>query len=185
MQLSPIDRCYARYAYGFPADHLVHALKYRGQLATGRVLGSLLADGVRDLGLHLDVDWLLPVPLHPGRHAERGFNQAAEIARWTGRALGRTVMQAALFRTRDSPPQVGLGLAQRHANIQGAFRAATCVRGRRIVIVDDVITTGSTVAAAAAAVREAGAANVDAWCIARADATQRVHWPSRTEKDQA
>jgi ComF family protein len=145
----------------------------------------LLAAGVETLGLHLDVDCLLPVPLHPGRHAERGFNQAAEIARWTGRALGRPVMQAALGRTRDTRPQVGLGHAERHANIQGAFRAAACVRGRRIVVVDDVITTGSTVAAAAAAVRVAGAATVDVWCIARAEATERVHWAPRNETEQA
>jgi ComF family protein len=182
---APIERCYARHAYGFPVDHLVQALKYRGQLAIGRVLGTLLADGVQGLGLHLDVDWLLPVPLHPDRHAERGFNQAEEIARWTGRALGRPVIRAALWRTRDTEPQVGLGLAARHANTLGAFRAADCVRGHRVAIVDDVITTGSTVAAAAAAAHEAGAAAVDVWCIALADATQRVHWPSRTEMDQA
>lgn len=183
--LAAIDRCYARHAYGFPVDHLVHSLKYRGQLATGRVLGALLADGVKAFGLHLDVDWLLPVPLHPGRHAERGFNQAAEIARWTGRALRRPVMLAALSRTRDTQPQVGLGPAERHANIQGAFRATARVRGRRIVVVDDVVTTGSTIAAAAAAVREAGAATVDVWCVARADAIERVHWQPRMEMDKA
>jgi ComF family protein len=185
LAVSPIDRCYARYAYGFPVDHLVHSLKYRGQLATGRVLGALLADGVKALGLHLDVDWLLPVPLHPGRHAERGFNQAAELAHWAGRALGRPVVHGVLLRTRDTRPQVGLRFDERHANIRGAFGANACVRGRRIVVVDDVLTTGSTIAAAAAAVLDAGAATVDAWCIARADPNQQVHWAPRKEASSA
>jgi ComF family protein len=166
--MAPLARCYAPYLYGFPLDHLVQALKYRGQLATGRVLGTLLAEGARALGLHLDVDCLLPVPLHPSRHAERGFNQAAEITRWAGRALGRPVLEGVLRRTRATRPQVGLHLAERHDNLRGAFGADARLRGRRVVIVDDVYTTGSTVAAVAAAARDAGALTVDAWCVAKA-----------------
>lgn len=172
--LPPLDRSYSPYAYGFPVDHLVHSLKYRGQLAAGRVLGGLLAAGAESLGLHLDVDCLVPVPLHPLRHADRGFNQATEITRWAARSLGRPMLTRALVRSRNTRPQVGLSLTERHGNIEGAFRAEARLRGRRVVIVDDVCTTGSTLAAVASVLRAAGAATVDAWCVARAEAPQRI-----------
>ena len=156
-------------AYAPPVDALIQALKYAGQLAIGRVLGRLLAHEAAELGLHLDVDCLLPVPLHPRRYAERGFNQSDEIARFVARGLRLPIAPELAVRTRETRPQVGLTPAERHANMHDAFVAAPgVVRGRRIVIVDDVITTGSTVAALARALREGGAVAVDVWCIARA-----------------
>lgn len=170
----PLDRCFAPFAYGYPMDHLVHLLKYRGRLAVGRVLGSLLAGPARDFGLHLDVDCLVPVPLHPLRCAERGFNQSAEIARWVARSLGCHCNARAIHRVQATRPQVGLGPDERRVNLRGAFRTAIDVRGLRIAVLDDVVTTGSTAAAVARALMEGGARAVDVWCLARAAAPDRV-----------
>ena len=180
-----LDRCHAPFLYAAPVDQLVHALKYRGALAAGRVLGVLLAADVEVLGLHLDVDWVLPMPLHPSRQAARGSNQSAEIAHWVARSLRRPSRPQVLRRVRDTAPQVGLGIADRRANVDGAFAAAAGCAGRRIALVDDVVTTGSTLAAAAAALRAAGAVSVDAWCVARAAAPDRVHCRPDPETDTA
>jgi ComF family protein len=155
-------------------DHLVHLLKYRGRLAVGRVLGSLLAGPARDFGLHLDVDCLVPVPLHPLRHAERGFNQSVEVAQWVARSLGRRCDQRAILRVMATRPQVGLGPQERRGNLRGAFRTAVDLRGLRIAVLDDVVTTGATAAAVALALLEAGARSVDVWCLARAATPDRV-----------
>ena len=170
----PVERCLAAFAYAFPVDHLVQLLKYRGHLAIGRVLGALLARSVHALGLHHDVDCVVPVPLHPGRHADRGFNQSAEIARRVARVLGTRTSEGTVRRSRDTRPQVGLRPDERRANIAGAFVASTCVRGRRVAVVDDVLTTGATVGAVAAALRQAGAISVDVWCVARAPHKDRL-----------
>ena len=163
------DRSFAVCSYAPPIDTLIQALKYGGQLAIGRVLGQLLARGAADLGLHLDVDCVLPVPLHPLRYAERGFNQSGEIAFFAARALRIRFEPRLAVRCRETRPQVGLLPADRHTNMHEAFVASPeRVRGRRIVIVDDVITTGSTAAALVRALRQAGAASIDAWCVARA-----------------
>jgi ComF family protein len=166
---APLRASHAPFDYGHPLDHLVHALKYRGQLAAGRVLGTLLGRRVTALGLDRDADVLVPVPLHRSRHATRGFNQSAEIARWVSRQVGSPVEARLAERRRATLPQVGLHLADREANVRGAFVAAGGVSGRRVIVIDDVTTTGSTLAELAAALIAAGAISVDAWCVARAD----------------
>lgn len=169
--LGSCERSFALCAYAPPVDTLIHALKYGGQLAIGRVLGWLLGCGVADAGLHLDVDCVLPVPLHPRRHAERGFNQSAEIARFAAGRIGLPVEPRLATRCRETRPQVGLPPSDRRANLDGAFLAvAGAVHGSRIAIVDDVMTTGSTAGELARALRLCGAVSVEVWCVARATA---------------
>ena len=180
----PYGRCFAPFEYASPLDGLVHALKYRGQLATGRVLGTLLGSALMQRGLHLDVDVVVPVPLHPNRHAERGFNQSAEIGRWVARAVRRTLLEGAAARIRDTPSQVGLRTVQRRANLAEAFSCSQALRGKRVAVVDDVVTTGSTARALAGALRAAGAASIDIWCVARALPAGPPH-DQRAEDDGA
>lgn len=169
----PLRRTCAPFAYAWPLDHLVHALKYRGQLATARVLGTLLADWLNGHGLQHEVDVIVPVPLHPERHAERGFNQSAELARQLGRSLRLPVAESLAVRQRATPPQVGLHVEERRSNLVGAF-AAGHAAGLRVAIVDDVTTTGTTLQELARELVQAGAHAVDAWCIARTDRS-RIH----------
>lgn len=177
------DSCFAPFEYAFPLDRLVHALKYQGQLAVGRVLGSLLGAAVVEHGLQRDVDAVLPVPLHPRRHAERTFNQSAEIARRAARVAGLRYVEGALSRRRDTRPQVGLGLDERRSNLAGAFECRADLRGLRVAVVDDVMTTGSTARAVMRALQSGAVASAAFWCIARAarsdEVDSRRHDPAR------
>ena len=145
--------------YAPPLDRLVVALKFRGELAAAGPVGHLLGRTLRDCG-EAPVDALIPVPLGRLRLAERGYDQAAAIARAAGRAAGVPVRSAWLTRSRETPPQSRLALAGRAQNLADAFRADAAVAGLRIALVDDVMTSGATLAAAAAALRGAGAAFV-------------------------
>ena len=150
----------------------IHALKFGGRSVLATPLGELLAEagaGVLPAPPESSIDGLVPIPLHPTRLAERGFNQAELLAapcaaRWEVPVLGR-----ALIRARPTQPQTDLDAAARRANVRNAFRVPRpgAVRGRRLLLIDDVLTTGATVAAAAAALRAAGAATVGVLTLAR------------------
>ena len=108
---------------------------------------------------------VVPVPLHPSRRRQRGFNQAADLARHLG-----VPVQPALRRVRATATQTGLPAAQRNRNVRGAFAAAGVARelsGRAVVLIDDVSTTGATLEACARALKEAGVAEVRALTAAR------------------
>jgi ComF family protein len=163
----PYAASVAAFRYAWPVDALVRGFKYQKRLSHGRVLGTLLAEAV--LARHAALpDAIVPVPLHPARERERGYNQAWELARVAGGVLRVAAWPTACARVRETPPQAGLDAAARRTNVVGAFAVRRDVRGAHVAIVDDVMTTGATVAALAVALRTAGARRVDAWAVARA-----------------
>lgn len=156
--------------YELPVEQWIHAFKFHGMLADGRLLGDLLRGAVLRQAPDPLPEVLVPLPLHPRRLAERGFDQNRELARRLRLTPGgMPALRPLLRRVRPTPPQAGLERALRARNVHGAFRAV--VRHgpppRHVALLDDVVTTGATVRAAAAALRAAGVRRIDLWAIAR------------------
>lgn len=159
------DRTAAALAYAFPLDRLIPRLKYQGRLAIVPALGDCLAHAVAG---HPRPDRLIPMPLHPTRVRERGFNHATEIARETAHRLGLPLDTSSCRRIRDTPPQMGLKHDARRRNVRGAFSCPGDVSGLHIALVDDVMTTGTSLDELAATLKRAGAREVSCWVVARA-----------------
>jgi len=156
------DATTAALAYAFPADVLVQALKFRGELALAPLLGNLLAGCVSGR----KADCIVPVPLSAERLRSRGYNQALEIARYVAKATGARLAPEACERTRDTSAQMDLPLDERARNVRGAFDCPRLVEGT-VAVLDDVMTTGATLEEVAAALKRAGAARVENWVVAR------------------
>ncbi len=156
---------FAPFHYAFPVRELILALKFHRQLHLAPVLGRLMAEALatRDLP-----ERLLPVPLHPKRLRERGYNQALELARPIARTLGIPLETRACLRVRPTPAQAGLPARRRRVNVAGAFRLARPLQARHVAVVDDVVTTGSTVQALALELIRGGAERVEVWSLSRA-----------------
>ena len=159
------DGTIAALAYGFPADVLVHALKFRGELAVAELLAQLLGER---LARAERVDCVLPVPISRDRLRERGYNQALEIARHVARATGARLAPELCERVRDTPAQTTLAWAERSRNVRGAFRAPRALESAAVAVLDDVMTTGATLDEVAETLKAAGAARVVNWVVARA-----------------
>lgn len=158
------ERCRAVLVYAHPTDVLIQRLKYAGELVLAGFLADLLVRGIDTADLP---DLILPMPLHPHRLGERGFNQAVEIGRALSARLNRPLAVNACKRVRDTPAQAGLDLKERRRNLRGAFQCAVDLKGRRVVLLDDVMTSGASLDELAKAARNAGAAWVEAWVVAR------------------
>ncbi len=154
--------CALRYA--FPADALVLGLKYRNSLAFARPLAARLAQALEEQPYP---DLVLPMPMTPARLAQRGFNQAAELARLVANEFGLRVSPAIVRRDRDGPAQASLPWKQRARNVRGAFQCETDLAGKSIAVVDDVMTTGATLNEVAKVLKRQGARRVVGWIATR------------------
>jgi ComF family protein len=161
------DRTTALFHYRPPVDHLIRRFKFAEELSTGRLLSGLLAARLAERSGDLP-ELLLPVPLHPARLRSRGFNQATEIARHVGRTLGIAVDYRLCRRKRNTQAQSLLSPNARRLNLRNAFTVRRPPEALHVAIIDDVMTTGHTGNELARALKQAGAACVEVWVIARA-----------------
>ncbi|MDB4947263.1 MAG: Competence protein phosphoribosyltransferase domain protein [Labilithrix sp.] len=154
------EREAAVYAYGGSVAEAVQRFKFEGRYDLASRLGGVMAERVRPLAGLLDV--VVPVPLHPVRLAERGYNQAALLGRVVARTLALRHDPRALVRRVATAQQASLGRKERLRNVASAFAARVpgALRGQRVLLVDDVRTTGATLAACRETLLGAGAEQV-------------------------
>ena len=166
---APSGDDWAPFVYGGALAHAIQRFKYASRADLARPLGELLRRGVPD-DLERAPEVVVPVPLHPARLVERGFNQATLLAGPAARQLRAPLRPRALERVLDTPRQALLDRARRIANLDGAFRARDpFLVGKRVLLVDDVRTTGATLRACALALRAAGAREVGTLVLAEVD----------------
>lgn len=158
------DRTIAAFTYDFPLDRIVHALKYGHQLAVANWCAQQLAPRVDSAAL----DCIIPLPLHPERLRQRGFNQSGEIAKRLARASGLPIAHHSLLRTRATTAQADLPHKERRNNVRGAFECRTDFSGKRLLLIDDVMTTAATANECARVLKLHGAHAVNVAVVARA-----------------
>ncbi|PLW84224.1 hypothetical protein CWI75_02455 [Kineobactrum sediminis] len=172
-QPPPFDRVVAPLIYEDHIAHLIQRWKFQRQRRLTPLLASLWL-GHAVLAQPLDRDLLLPVPLHWRRQLWRGFNQAALLGHALQKQapnLAATPLRAnGLRRIRATPAQAGLNARERSRNLTAAFGIRCDARGLRVALIDDVMTTGTTAAALATVLKQAGAKDVQLWCLARTPA---------------
>jgi ComF family protein len=165
----PFERARAVGLYQGVFRNIIHAMKYQRVYGLVQPLAALLQ---AQFVSHWGAPWpdaLVPVPLHWSRLREREFDQALALARYLSKETGIPVWVDGLVRQRRTASQVGLNAAQRRRNVQGAFRLQEpqACAGKTLLLIDDVYTTGATIRECARLLRQAKAAWVGAYTLAR------------------
>jgi len=157
-------RATAVFGYSFPLDKLMQAMKYGEQLALAHAFAEKLVQRIDKSPLP---DCVIPMPLHPAKLRERGFNQSLLLASRIARELDIKLLHDTCQRVRDTPPQSALPWKERKKNVRGAFRCDADLSGKHIALVDDVLTTGASLEALAEAAQKRGASKISVWVVAR------------------
>ncbi len=168
---SAIERTLFAYDYDGVTAQLIQQFKFNEALILSQLLGDMIVGRLKEREAR-PPDALVPVPLHPGRLKQRGFNQSLELARHIGKALDIPIYKNLLVRTRATPKQSGLDRKTRESNIRGAFtiragKEMKALAGQHIAIVDDVITTGSTTREVAKILKQANPDRISVLAVAK------------------
>ncbi|HEY0563912.1 MAG TPA: ComF family protein [Methylophilus sp.] len=161
------DFTHAVFQYGYPVDALLHAYKYQHALHLSLSLGNLMVTAMMKTLQSQHIEVLIPMPLHPQRLKERGFNQSLELAKVMAKQTGIALNYQHCQRIRNTPPQASLKLKDRVRNIKGAFEYCGQLQGQHVAIIDDVMTSGASVNELAKILKQAGAASVTCCLVAR------------------
>ena len=164
----PHRSAFAALRYEAPVSQLIGHLKFRRQLHLAAPLARLMSERLGPVDPRPDL--LVPVPLHPRRLRERGFNQSLELARVLAAQYDLGLDWRVCRRIRATPAQTGLTERERRRNLRNAFRVEGNLRGCHLVVLDDVVTTGATLGELSRTLLRAGAARVDVWALARTPA---------------
>ncbi len=156
VELIPLRGLFALSLYEGAWRRMLHRFKFEGRRGLARPLGHWLGRMVAEQTAW-EPDLVVPVPLHRRRLAERGYDQASLLARFTAQAL-RISLFPLLVKSRAAPPQSSLSFRQRKENVSGAFsyRARSRIAGKRVLLVDDIYSTGATMQEAAKVLHEQG-----------------------------
>ncbi len=153
-----------------PIQGILHDMKYHGGRRIAHELGRETATTLALFPEFSSVDVVVPVPLHPARFRERGYNQAEEIGRGMAASFGATLRTDVLVRRRNTATQTRRNVADRRANVAGIFEVnkhqETDLREARLVICDDVITTGATLLSVAAMLGSFGCRTISGAAVA-------------------
>jgi ComF family protein len=160
-----IDIALSGWDFGDELRTAIHSLKYEDRARIGFFLGTLLGDQLHKKTIQ-ELDYLIPVPLHPVKFRDRGFNQARWIADGLGKAVQKPVRTKLMKRIKHTISQTTLDRKERLNNMKKAFKINQNVTDKNIGIVDDVLTTGSTISSMASILKDAGAKTIVALTVA-------------------
>jgi ComF family protein len=170
---APKHHVMSPFIYQFPIDRLIMSLKFKKDLAIATVLGQLMAQKMQQFYRNRALPaYIIPVPLHPKRLRERGFNQSLELARPISQHLSIPIDSHSCLRVKHTAPQMRLPATDRASNVRNAFAISKHFNADRVCIIDDVLTTGYTAMALSTALIKAGVHSIDIWCCARASSQE-------------
>lgn len=159
------DETHALFSYQFPLDQLLQHYKYNEALHLGQTFGKLLSTSFA----FTNIDIIIPMPLHRNRLKARGFNQSLEMAKVIAKQTNIPLDVDGCQKVKDRPPQASLAYKDRIKNIKKAFLCNKTYHGLHVAIVDDVMTTGATLNELSSMLKQAGAAKVSCYVLARAN----------------